>query len=987
MKRGSLSLRHGERWVDCRIARSVHAEVKADKQGILNEQLSTGQQSRILGRDTKPWRRFARITFANVQTFANALGTKISILLVGGTGLQLPPEVESEEDLYESRDGSLHVIESSEPWAVATHRATKNFLNEYLVSETGEVPFGGRDGELKHLDNWLFNARAASRMLVAAPSGRGKSALLVNWMESLRHQPQFAEEGWQLAFMPISIHAETNRPSIFYGGLAQRLAEIFGERIAPNITLNVEALKQFIQDRLEAASSGRRRLLVVLDGLDEALQGSFDPSIIPPRLPSHVRIVVSARWQVGDVDSTGWLRKLGWDRRVRAEQLTLERLSSEAITDVLLKLGVPTDLLGRQRPIVDRLCKLAEGEPILVRYYAEDLWGRGPRRARITISDLESLKPGFGSYFERWLSDQERLWAEEKQTIDRRDVDRALSILAFALGPLESRDLLDLVTEIHQTSDFLSEHHLLQPLRRFVIGNGKAGSGYVLSHPKIAEYLQRQRFSGRSVVLQKGFVTWGQKLLRKLNHDELDPQDASPYALQFLHAHFNNVGLSARERMELVENGWRRAWLNFEKGENGFANDVLYTWRALQRDGALANLELQWRCTLVLASIRSLGRNVAPELLEQAVAKRVLTIDQAEYIAGLMVLAPGCYAFARFAVQSRSDAIRSDSLIGKAMKLALDPQIPVINISNPMEKFARGIDSDRNEPERAEIICNLLDILLPPAAGLRKRQKARIASCIEGSLLAIPDMESKCKIVSRIAPHLPSTQKNKLLAATLQEALSLEYRGPQLVEMSSDAGLVAYIGSSAENSRRCNALTALAPHLPSRKKKTVLADAVLTALSIQDSTLRAEVIVQLAPHLSPDLASSLLPRASSFHNQAAAIITALIPRLSGRDLLKAAKATVFIRDEEIQIAVLAEFLNRKPFDRERLLKLLVTRAKAIANLEKRAGAIAQIALRLPSPRGKKLLLESLSIAREAKDKKFLRAGPGNLNKTISGISA
>jgi hypothetical protein len=34
-------------------------------------------------------------------------------------------------------------------WPVWVHRATKAFLNEYLVSETGEVPFGGRDAELK----------------------------------------------------------------------------------------------------------------------------------------------------------------------------------------------------------------------------------------------------------------------------------------------------------------------------------------------------------------------------------------------------------------------------------------------------------------------------------------------------------------------------------------------------------------------------------------------------------------------------------------------------------------------------------------------------------------------------------------------------------------------------------------------------------------------------------------------------------------------
>jgi hypothetical protein len=73
--------------------------------------------------------------------------------------------------------------------ARASRRATRAFLDEYLVSETGEVAFGGRDGELRYLDDWLFDPKAASRMLVAAPAGRGKSALLVHWMESLRKSP------------------------------------------------------------------------------------------------------------------------------------------------------------------------------------------------------------------------------------------------------------------------------------------------------------------------------------------------------------------------------------------------------------------------------------------------------------------------------------------------------------------------------------------------------------------------------------------------------------------------------------------------------------------------------------------------------------------------------------------------------------------------------------------------------------------------------
>jgi hypothetical protein len=112
------------------------------------------------------------------------------------------------------------------------------------------------------------------------------------------------------------------------------------------------------------------------------------------RLSSNIRVLFSARWQVGDSDSTGWLKRLSWDR-LRVAKLDLERLLPEAIADVLVKLGAPTDVLARDGAMVARLSALTEGEPILVRFYAEDLWLFGQDRARIALSDLDSLKPGF----------------------------------------------------------------------------------------------------------------------------------------------------------------------------------------------------------------------------------------------------------------------------------------------------------------------------------------------------------------------------------------------------------------------------------------------------------------------------------------------------------------------------------------------------------------------------------------------------------------
>ena len=89
----------------------------------------------------------------------------------------------------------------------------QNFLTEYLGTDSHPVPFGGRDEALHMLDNWL--AETTPYLLLAAPAGRGKSALLVRWLDSLKaredpsassHRPN-VPSGWQrlaLIFVPIS---------------------------------------------------------------------------------------------------------------------------------------------------------------------------------------------------------------------------------------------------------------------------------------------------------------------------------------------------------------------------------------------------------------------------------------------------------------------------------------------------------------------------------------------------------------------------------------------------------------------------------------------------------------------------------------------------------------------------------------------------------------------------------------------------------------
>ena len=122
---------------------------------------------------------------------------------------------------------------------------------------------------------------------------------------------------------------------------------------------------------------------------------------------------------------------------------------------------------------------------------------------------MERLKPGFDGYFRRWFELQEKLWKDEGANVDARQIDAVLSVLAFALGPLSDADLLALVERIHNLKGVIAVDRLLDPLRRWVFGGGQGDAGYVLSHPKISDYLQRNRFVAASNKILLGYAEWG----------------------------------------------------------------------------------------------------------------------------------------------------------------------------------------------------------------------------------------------------------------------------------------------------------------------------------------------------------------------------------------------------------------------------------------------------------------------------------------------
>jgi hypothetical protein len=186
--------------------------------------------------------------------------------------------------------------------------------------------------------------------------------------------------------------------------------------------------------------SGERKLLVVLDGVDEAGDWETTADLIPVALPDSVRVLVSARFIAGDVDAHLWLSRLGWEHKGKAATLDLDLLDLSGVADVLLRMGVPLEELSRRVDIVAELYRLSEGDPLLVNLYVEDLWSRGEQASMLKPKHLRSIKPGYNGYFDRWWNDQNKLWGREAP-LREKSVRLVFNLLCGAMGGLTKDDL------------------------------------------------------------------------------------------------------------------------------------------------------------------------------------------------------------------------------------------------------------------------------------------------------------------------------------------------------------------------------------------------------------------------------------------------------------------------------------------------------------------------------------------------------------------
>jgi hypothetical protein len=445
--------------------------------------------------------------------------------------------------------------------------------------------FGGRDRELAALDAWLETNEQPYALLLA-PTGRGKTALVWHWLTRQQHE-------WQVIFVPISIRYGNSSQADVFAALAHAFAHMHDELEEFHaLQHSASELRPKLAAYLRRELPDDTRVLLVLDGLDEATGWELGTDLLPETPPENLKILLAAR-DMAQHSRADWYAKLGLQENL-TQDFTLEGLDRLALRELLIALGTPLDELAGVFDVLGELLRVSAGDPVLVRLLVQLL-----REERIQIGQLAQLPhDDLNAVFGLWLQQ-----LDGQQTLHAQIL---LHMLACAYGPLSAHDLLGLAGDHFTDAEQIA--HVIAPLARFVIGD--AESGYIFSHQKLRE-LYRDRWDKAT------FAEWNGRFVR---YGKQAYQDPTPYLCRFLVAHLRDAGEWQFMRQLLAELNPQQAWAEaryaLEGSYSGYLRDLdmLQDWAIVQND-----LALNIHCSLIISSIISLSSNIDGELLVQLV--------------------------------------------------------------------------------------------------------------------------------------------------------------------------------------------------------------------------------------------------------------------------------------------------------------------------------------------------------------------------------
>jgi hypothetical protein len=414
------------------------------------------------------------------------------------------------------------------PWS-AEHPAASPYIEHYIQPDR---PFYGRNDEFDQLDKWLADVHLPSTALLLANAGSGKSALIAKWYWKVSRSQASRSGQLEVVLLPISLRFQHAREQDVLPSLWAQLMQAKFETLPVPTAMTIAETRSKIRNMLAEDMECGRELLVIIDGLDEAWGWEFDSTVLPGRLGNGVRVLLASR-VLADVDAKEWADRLQRTRKVDLYQIPLVWLSEKEVRAAAADWWGACDKLARQ--LGEALWLQTEGDPLVMNL----ILSSSDREEPPEVHDLQSLKPGLGSFFARWWEQQERVWGGKRLgTIGRT----LFSVLSVAYEPLTRTAIVDLIKQLcpSMTSDDFDE--ALKSLKRFVVGNRDA---YSLSHPRLADVELQRLTEEETRTIESCFLEWATSQV-------LERQVPNPYAVRHLGRHLVHARIDKTVQWEIV---------------------------------------------------------------------------------------------------------------------------------------------------------------------------------------------------------------------------------------------------------------------------------------------------------------------------------------------------------------------------------------------------------------------------------------------------
>ena len=513
---------------------------------------------------------------------------------------------------------------------------------------------------------------------------------------------------------------------------------------------------------------------------------------------------------------------------------------------------------------------------MLLRLYVEDLWKQSDGVERLTLDHLTLIKPGFGAYFQDWLTRQRKTWAGEGVKVGEDVVDAHLAVLACAYGRLTADGLAELVQRAHGIARSPRLENVLYPIRRFIVGVGRdtneADAGYVLSHPKLGQYLCEEYFDRTTIVhTRQTIAEWGCETVKQATKDLSRPNSIPPYILQYLVQHLDDVSAVPSTYMSLVEEGWLRAWEAFEGGYRGFAHSVEEIFNRVCSAGPEFRLRYAWmiRCRLIGNSLVSIGSSIPARLLVACVSNKVINHSQCIY---WLKYAPAVERLRGFAaLTALTDGARRQLIFDEALEA-----VRAINYWSDLTSTTIEVLSNLSEEERTRLLTHVLDKIkfnddaawaIRELAPVLPKDLLTVAREIAGN---IKPADRRCRAFTGLAGYLGEPGRSLAVSHALNMINQIEsdweratilrelspYITPGLIETA-----VGVMRGLEDIRVRIKAITHLAPYLPSSERAALICGAGYLAGRIEQPASKAIAFASLAQHLAGGGTQSLLSEA------------------------------------------------------------------------------------------------------------------------------